>query len=185
MPNQPTRKSQIIRAMTEVFRESGYDGTTLSKLMVGTGLERASLYHYFPGGKTAMAAAVLQDVLGQLREDVLSALSADAPPKERIANMLDATDAFYNGGNDLCFISIFAVGVNDEGLSAALQSAVAGWLEALEATLSDAGVLGAEELAHAALSCVQGGLVLAASQNDPRPFQHALKHLRASLVPAG
>jgi len=42
-----------------VFRENGYAGAYLSTLSAATGLQRASLYHRFPEGKPAMAAAVL------------------------------------------------------------------------------------------------------------------------------
>lgn len=175
------QKAQIIREMTDVFRENGYDGTTLSKLMQRTGLERASLYHYFPGGKAAMAEAVLEDVLEQLSENVLATLTSDDPPDARLTNMLDATSKFYNCGNDLCFVSIFAIGAYSETLSDTLRSAVATWLTSLEATLSEAGRANAKELAHAALSCIQGGLVLSVTQSDPTAFQHSLQYLRSVM----
>jgi len=175
-------KSQILRELTEVFRENGYDGTTLSKLTEKTGLERASLYHYFPGGKKAMAEAVLSQVLEELSAKVLSALSSKSAPRDRLSDMLKATDDFYNGGKDLCFVSIFAIGVNNEQLSTTLQAAVASWLDSLKSTLADTGEPNAETLAHAGLSCIQGALVLAVVQGDPKPFRDALEFLRTAWL---
>jgi AcrR family transcriptional regulator len=41
--------------LLKLFRQFGYDGVTLSKISQATGLGKASLYHYFPGGKAEMA----------------------------------------------------------------------------------------------------------------------------------
>lgn len=175
-------KSQILLELTEVFRTNGYDGTTLSKLTERTGLERASLYHYFPGGKSAMAEAVLDQILHTLSEKVLSALTSDAAPLQRLSDMLNATDKFYNGGNDLCFVSVFAIGVGSDALTTTLQSAVAGWLKSLTTTLAEAKKPNPDALANAGLSCIQGGLILAVVQDDPKPFTDSLGFLRASWL---
>jgi len=47
--------AQLTDALTDVFRTYGYEGATLSRISEATGLQRASLYHRFPGGKEAMA----------------------------------------------------------------------------------------------------------------------------------
>ena len=50
---------QLTEALTRVFQTYGYDGATLSRISDATGLQRASLYHRFPGGKEEMAKFVL------------------------------------------------------------------------------------------------------------------------------
>lgn len=176
---KPTKdKAQILRELTEVFRDNGYDGTTLSKLTEKTGLERASLYHYFPGGKSAMAEAVLTHVLEELSAKVLSALNSSSSPTRRLSEMLEATNDFYNGGQDLCFVSIFAIGENSEHITSALRMAVTSWLASLETTLCEAGKPDARGLANASLSCIQGSLVLSGVTHNPQPFVDAIAFLR-------
>ncbi|MBX2862295.1 MAG: TetR/AcrR family transcriptional regulator [Leptolyngbyaceae cyanobacterium MAG.088] len=176
---KPTKdRAQILCELTEVFRQNGYDGTTLSKLTEKTGLERASLYHYFPGGKRAMAEAVLTHVLDELSETVLAALNSSSPPTQRLTAMLDATHDFYNGGQDLCFVSIFAIGENSEHITSTLRQAVMSWLDSLATTLGDAGKPDARSLANVGLSCIQGGLVLAGVTRNSQPFVDAISFLR-------
>ena len=55
------QREDLLPQVAEVFRESGYDGTSISRITEKTGLGKGSLYHFFPGGKAEMAAAVLAD----------------------------------------------------------------------------------------------------------------------------
>jgi TetR/AcrR family transcriptional regulator, lmrAB and yxaGH operons repressor len=57
-----TDRSAAIPALAEAFREHGFEGASLAHLCEATGLGKGSLYHFFPGGKDEMAAAVLADV---------------------------------------------------------------------------------------------------------------------------
>ena len=52
----------MIPVVAEVFRAHGYEGATLSVITEATGLGKGSLYHFFPGGKEELAAAVLADL---------------------------------------------------------------------------------------------------------------------------
>ena len=78
MPTSKVDPDDLIDRLLEVFRTVGYDGATLSKLSQATGLQRASLYHRFPGGKKAMAAAVLAHAGAWLDTHVLAPLTAYA-----------------------------------------------------------------------------------------------------------
>jgi len=57
-------RADVVPLLAEIFRELGYEGTTLSRITERTGIGKGSLYHFFPGGKEEMAAAVLADVDG-------------------------------------------------------------------------------------------------------------------------
>lgn len=81
------RKAAVVAAATATFARLGYAGTTTKQLAAdaarstGRGFTPALLYHYFPGGKLELFAAVMRQfgplrAFGQaLRED------ADAPPE--------------------------------------------------------------------------------------------------------
>jgi TetR/AcrR family transcriptional repressor of lmrAB and yxaGH operons len=42
----------------DLFRTYGFEGVSLKQLADATGLEKASLYYRFPGGKDAIAMAI-------------------------------------------------------------------------------------------------------------------------------
>ncbi len=80
-------KEQAIAQLIQVFRQYGYEGTTLARLSKATGLGKASLYNYFPGGKQEMAATVLEYGNNLFQTTILKPLQADSPPEERIQTM--------------------------------------------------------------------------------------------------
>ena len=59
MASPKVHDEKLIERLTSVFRIYGYEGASLSRIAEATGLQRASLYHRFPGGKEEMAEAVL------------------------------------------------------------------------------------------------------------------------------
>ena len=62
MPRVISERADALPALAEVFREHGFEGASLSLISERTGLGKGSLYHFFPGGKEEMAAAVLDDI---------------------------------------------------------------------------------------------------------------------------
>jgi TetR/AcrR family transcriptional regulator, lmrAB and yxaGH operons repressor len=44
-------RETVVAKLVDVFYEHGFDGTSLSIISERTGLQRASLYHHFPGVK--------------------------------------------------------------------------------------------------------------------------------------
>jgi TetR/AcrR family transcriptional repressor of lmrAB and yxaGH operons len=51
MPRLVFAKADVVPLVAEVFRELGYEGTSLSSITDKTGLSKGSLYHFFPDGK--------------------------------------------------------------------------------------------------------------------------------------
>ena len=56
---QKFSENEALNTLTGLFRDRGYDGTSLSLIMKATGLVKASLYHRFRGGKEEMAETVM------------------------------------------------------------------------------------------------------------------------------
>ena len=67
MPKVVTEGADVLPALGEVFREHGFEGASLSVIGKRTGLGKGSLYHFFPGGKEEMAAAVLTEIDGRFQ----------------------------------------------------------------------------------------------------------------------
>lgn len=170
----PRTNARILTdTIAEIFRKEGYDGASLSLLAHRTGLGKASLYHHFPGGKSDMAGAVYDRVSATFTREVLARLAGRGDPKERLANMAQALDTFYDSGNRACLIDVFSIGGARTGFTSKLSEAVAYWIEAIARTLVEAGI-GNEEAhtrAEDAVIAIEGALVVARATGDTTPFR--------------
>jgi TetR/AcrR family transcriptional repressor of lmrAB and yxaGH operons len=59
---------------------------------------KASLYHYFPGGKENMAQAALDHIGGWFADNVVAPMHRDIAPKKRLENMVSSLNRFYDTG---------------------------------------------------------------------------------------
>ena len=73
-------------------------GASLALIGAATGLGKGSLYHFFPGGKEEMAAAVIAHIDGWFEENVFVPLQDRADPHAGIERMLEATDSYFRSG---------------------------------------------------------------------------------------
>ena len=54
----------------DLFRTYGFEGVSIKRLADATGLEKASLYHRYPGGKDEIAMAIAKDVVAWFQTNV-------------------------------------------------------------------------------------------------------------------
>lgn len=88
-----TERKDVIAMLAEIFREHGYDGTSLSLITEKTGLGKGSLYHFFPGGKEEMAEAVLGDISAWFRTHIFDVLRGTTDAEKRSTRCLPASTA--------------------------------------------------------------------------------------------
>src|SRR3954470_7971806 len=94
---------EIYARLAGVFRAAGYAGASLSALSAAAGLQRASLYHRFPSGKPAMAAAVLDSVEHDLGT-ALEPLTTAADVAAGVAAMARHLAGTYRDGRMACVL---------------------------------------------------------------------------------
>jgi AcrR family transcriptional regulator len=70
------RRRSILEAALDVFTTVGYHATTAIAIRRRARVTTGSLYHYFPGGKPEIAAAVHVDSLRQYQTEFLPVLAA-------------------------------------------------------------------------------------------------------------
>lgn len=186
MPRSYADRNELIPALSEIFREHGFAGASLSEITRGTGLGKGSLYHFFPGGKEEMAKAVLDDVAAWFESNVYAPLRESEDPAAGIEHMFEATVRFFHSGRRICLVGSFALDDTRDRFAVAIQAYFAAWVVALESALGRAGLDGsaARENAEDIVAGIQGALVLARAQNDPRLFVRAVKRLRRLAGPA-
>ena len=86
----------------DLFRTYGFEGVSIKRLADATGLEKASLYYRFPGGKDEIAMAVANDVVRWFQENVFTPLQGPGPVRKRVTFAAERLREFYVGGTKAC-----------------------------------------------------------------------------------
>jgi TetR/AcrR family transcriptional repressor of lmrAB and yxaGH operons len=176
-------RADVIPLVAEVFREFGYEGASFSQITARTGLGKGSLYHFFPGGKQEMAAAVLAEVDGWFEIHLYARLRGDEPPQAAIAAMWAEVDAYFQTGRRICLVGAFALDSTRDQFAGAIADYFRRWIAALQAALMRGGVGRTAARGHAeeAVFGIQGALVLSRALDDKRVFADALRRMATRL----
>ena len=174
------------RCFGEVFREYGFDGASLAVIGERTGLGKGSLYHFFPGGKEEMAAAVLKEIDEWFEAEVYRPLREAIDPRAAIDGMIGAVDAYFRSGRRICLVGAFALDNVRDRFATAVKGYFTEWRAALASALERAGSPPdqARALSEETVIAIQGALVLARALDEPSVFSRALETSQARLIKA-
>lgn len=184
MPAPLLSKDEVLDRLLDAFRDKGYEGATLSDLSDATGLNKSSLYHYFPGGKEEMANEVLAHMDRHVTSTLYDLIKSAKTPGKKLALLLDGFEAFYEGGRKACLLERLATSAGRAHFRKPLQRAFGAWMEAVEAICLEAGFSRAVARARAEdfVVRVEGALVVCAGRDDVGVFARTIKGLRASVL---
>ncbi len=177
-------RADVLPALGEVFREHGVAGASLSIITEATGLGKGSLYHFFPGGKDEMVAAVLSQIDDWFECNVFSPLENAADPGRAIDGMFDAVADYFRSGNRVCLVGALALVDTRDSFSDAIQSYFDRWVRTLARALQKLEHprgKAKDQAEHIVLS-IQGALVLARASHDNAIFTRAISRLRKSVA---
>lgn len=185
MAHPPTldARHQLVVKLYELFRQRGYEGVSIGDISDATGLGRSSLYHHFPGGKEAMAEAVIAFTRDALEAKVLAPLRASGDSLARIDTMLAAVTDLYASGSVPCVLAALLSTNADGPLAQGAAQILVDWTAELAAAVEQLGVPpeDARRRARAALALVQGALVMTRALRDPVAFHDAIEAARQTL----
>lgn len=186
MPRTVAERQDVIPVLAEVFRRHGYEGTSLTRITEGTGLGKGSLYHFFPGGKEEMAAAVLAHIDDWFQRNVYTPLRQAGSAREGIAAMFDEVSRYFLSGRKVCLVGVFALGNERDRFAQAVSAYFRDWTGALAAALEKGGLAAAaaQALAEEIVAGIQGGLVLSRALNDPQVYGRMVGGLRDRALAA-
>ncbi len=183
-PDRTNPRAILIGTLYRLFRDHGYEGVSIGEISAATGLGRSSLYHYFPGGKDDMAAAVINFAKASLNSGVFAALSSEAPLNEKIDAMIAAIDALYQGGNVPCVLAVLNASAPDGPLTDGSALLIREWVDHMTDALAASGVSRKESRKRAvrAMTLLQGGLVTGRALDDRTLFPVMLTAMRQTLL---
>jgi AcrR family transcriptional regulator len=177
-------RNRILGATNELFRRQGFNGTSLSQVVKVSGATTGSVYHFFPGGKTELAAEVLR-TSGQVYQELVEMIVDDA---DDVA--IAMTDAFGGAAAvlvesnfiDPCPIGTVAreVASTHDDLRVVAQEVMASWVGSLAVRFRDAGIAAdrADALANLVVASIEGGFVMARTARNAEAFASIGEMLR-------
>jgi AcrR family transcriptional regulator len=175
----PKTKQRILEATAELFRRYGYNGTGLKQIVAAARAPFGSIYHFFPGGKQELGAAVVRRS-GQMYEElVVGMLASDPDPVSSVqaafagaATVLEATDYI-----DACPIATVALEVasNDETLRLATADVFGSWISTGASLFTEMGVDAdqAEQVTVVVIELLEGAFVLSRAMRSTAPLDAA------------
>ena len=179
------RKSEIVDQLFIVFRDRGYEGSSLAELSQATGLGRSSLYHHFPRGKEQMAEAVLEQGKAFIQTAVAEVAESEEPLRTRIKKISAALDQMYAGGRNACVLGRLATADIGPAGHQILRDIFELWATAIAELARDSGMSAthARQFAEDWIARVQGSLILHSASGDRKPFERTLSALRQLAEP--
>lgn len=173
-------KAVIVDRLFAVFRDRGYEGSSLADLSRATGLGKSSLYHHFPGGKEQMAEAVLEQGRAFIQSAIADVAKSNEPLKARIGKIVTAFDRLYAGGRNSCVLGRLAVAKIAAPGQQVAREVFQLWTAAIAELARDSGMPAARarQFAEDWIARVQGSLVLHSANGDRKPFERALSALK-------
>jgi TetR/AcrR family transcriptional repressor of lmrAB and yxaGH operons len=175
---------ELIGAAAEVFRSHGFEGTTLRLLSNATGLEKASLYHRFPGGKEDIAVAVAERVNAWFATNVFEPLKAKGTPARRIRHVAQKLQEFYGDGMKSCTLDTLSLPGGGDALAKVLRDGLLGWIDAFTQIAKESGctMAVARTRAEQAIIELEGSLVMSRVLGQNRLFLKWIERLPLLLL---
>ena len=176
--------AELAEKALELFRQQGYEGTSLNDLSIASGLEKASLYYRFPGGKKDMVLAAAAYVGQWFEANIFAPLSAPGPPADRVRSIARRLRVFYGDGGKPCMLDSLSLRGGPPELSNALSDAYSAWLSAFAAIARESGMGHrlADGRARQALIQIEGSPVLSRVSGNRKIFLDVLSELPKLLT---
>ena len=183
MVAEAKHRDAIVGAALHLFRRDGYAATGLNAIVAESGAPKGSIYHYFPAGKTEIAAATITRA-GAVGEQLLQEIAASERSPEAFLRAYAAgmTANFANSQFRLgCPLATVLLenAPQDAAITAAGKTAFATWSALIAAVLERDGMAPdkALRLGKFAVSAFEGGLIQARVEQSVEPLTIVLDSL--------
>ncbi|MGW0118157.1 TetR/AcrR family transcriptional regulator [Streptomyces sp. NPDC003327] len=182
-------RDRIVVAASRLLQRQGYVGTGIKQIAQEAQATLGSVYHFFPGGKEAVAVAAIHHGSEEFATLLREALDSEADAAEAVTacsrQLAEALRA--SGWTDGCPVTAAALETlgTDSEIQRACADAMRGWEQLVCDKLLRSGfpVESARELASMVISALEGAEVTAQVNRSEEPLHVAGRQL-ARLVRA-
>ncbi|MFT6605438.1 MAG: TetR/AcrR family transcriptional repressor of lmrAB and yxaGH operons [Halocynthiibacter sp.] len=190
-PDQKPTRERLIRAGLELFQSRGYHAVGLAEILTKAKAPKGSLYHHFPGGKSALGVAVIEWLEQEITAQFDEAAARKIPARKHIQRLYKDTGIWVaaNEWKQGALLAVMAQELvpNDPALSAAIAKAYHSANSALAKALIAGGLPAdsAERIAITALSGLEGCVARARAARSVQPFDLMAESMDALLRAEG
>ncbi|NJB82617.1 TetR/AcrR family transcriptional regulator [Wenyingzhuangia aestuarii] len=181
MRPQKVENTELIQRLFTVLRTKGYEGASLNDLAAASGLQKASLYHRFPGGKKDIALAVLNHVGEWTHNNLIQVVQNTAiSHHQKLEILLTNIDELYNSGKSACITQTLSMENSGDLFSENINKGTNIWINCFIKLAIEFGKNTAEanDIAYEVIVQIQGSLILCKSIQTTQPFKNALNRIR-------
>ncbi|MFI6207490.1 TetR/AcrR family transcriptional regulator [Streptomyces sp. NPDC051041] len=184
---QTSTRDRIVVAASRLLQRQGYVGTGIKQIAQEAQATLGSVYHFFPGGKEAVAVAAIKHSGEEFATLLRKALDSEEDPAEAVmgcARQL-ARELRESGWIDGCPVTAAALETlgTDSGIQQACADALRSWEQLVFDKLLHCGFpsQSARELAPTIIGALEGAEVTAQVYRSEEPLEAAGRQL-ARLV---
>jgi len=184
---QTSTRDRIVVAASRLLQRQGYVGTGIKQIAQEARATLGSVYHFFPGGKEAVAVAAIKHSSEEFATLLRKALDSDDDPAEAVtACARQLADGLRESGwTDGCPVTAAALETlgTDSEIQQACADALHGWEQLVLDKLLRCGFPSesARELATTVIATLEGAEVTAQVNRSEEPLRAAGRQL-ARLV---
>jgi TetR/AcrR family transcriptional repressor of lmrAB and yxaGH operons len=184
------KRDEIIATTCELLELQGYHATGLNRILQESGAPKGSLYHYFPAGKEELAAAAMARSGASISANIEGALAAYDDPTVAVTGFIRELAGYvaasgYRQGGPITAVALEAASTS-ERLRLACRDEYRGWQALFAAKLGPAhGAARAGRLAALIIAAIEGGIILARSEQSEQPLHDVADEIEALLAAAG
>ncbi len=188
MTEAPSTRERLIAAMTDALQRRGLHGVGLTELLQAAQAPKGVLYHHFPGGKTELAVAAIDQVAAGIDASLQRLLQRPGDPLDALRQWLGraAQQLQRSGFERGCPLAAVALESTpeDEAIRQALARAFTILRQRLAQVLVQAGTTPerAPGLAALVVSAYEGALLQARVAGDVQPLQATTDTLLAVVA---
>ena len=169
-----------------VLRRKGYEGSSLNELAEAANLNKASLYHRYPGGKKEIADTVLDFTHNWVQEHIYQLLlQSTTPPKKRLHLVLKLIgEDLYNKGHEMCLLRTLSIDDSHGMFGGKIKDIMTTWIKGFTFLGIDFGYT-EKEAANKAVQVlvhIQGGLVISDGLGSVEPFAAMLEAIEKIYI---
>ena len=176
-------KENLVQTAMRLFRRQGFAATGLQQILTESGAPKGSLYHYFPGGKDALAVAAVE-LAGRLISEELDRLAQQVEsPEALLAAYADTLGRWMEEGSFTSGSPITTVllecAPRNEAVTAVGRAAHDDWIRIIAEVYRTAGLEAeeAQERAELAIISFEGALILARVRESAAPLHLVARRL--------
>jgi len=179
--NMSETRERLIETATELFLGKGYGAVGTSQICASAGVNKGTFYHFFPS-KSDLVIVSMEKYSASIGDAFVRIAQSNATPSSKLAALFEVPAKANrswrkaNGFAQGCLVGnmTLELGAFDEGVRQASKAALRKWAKTIEpiiaefADVESLSNLSPAQGARCVIAMLQGGLLMAKANNDPR-----------------